>query len=295
MSKHYTKQDVRCYSIRRVNPFLGVLQIIQTPGGRAISANGVVWDIEVLTDKTGGWGSLASQVSEKAYYRFGLWSLEDGLVTRPLAPHLQNDPLTYQCNFLIEAITDFSKKLPFQLADNFELWLFDSEDLKPIALLASLTDDMKAPSPEPRYWVPSIGANGVAGQYRFTFASEIESQVRSLAGFNIKKHWVHRRTDGSGVITDSGVILEADKIPEFLITEHWNDHSHQSLVSDYIDWISPSLLTLQNISQSARARLEQSLHIQAVSIEHHCNLYPEIINQDLITTARVQCRIQKSI
>jgi len=35
---------VRAYAIRRVNPFLGVLQVIETEGGRAISANGVVWE-----------------------------------------------------------------------------------------------------------------------------------------------------------------------------------------------------------------------------------------------------------
>ena len=49
---------VTAYAIRRVNPFLGVLQVIETPGGRAISANGVVWDIEVLAERSGGWGSL---------------------------------------------------------------------------------------------------------------------------------------------------------------------------------------------------------------------------------------------
>ena len=48
---------VRAYAIRRVNPFLGVLQVIETEGGRVVSANGVVWDIEVLAKRSsGGWG-----------------------------------------------------------------------------------------------------------------------------------------------------------------------------------------------------------------------------------------------
>ena len=32
--------SVRSYAIRRVNPFLGVLQVIDGRGGRALSANG---------------------------------------------------------------------------------------------------------------------------------------------------------------------------------------------------------------------------------------------------------------
>ena len=43
---------VHSYAIRRVNPFLGVLQVIETEGGRASSANGVVWDIEVIAERS---------------------------------------------------------------------------------------------------------------------------------------------------------------------------------------------------------------------------------------------------
>jgi len=49
--------EVRAYAVRRVNPFLGVLQVIETPGGRAISSNGVVWEIELRTERSGMWGS----------------------------------------------------------------------------------------------------------------------------------------------------------------------------------------------------------------------------------------------
>jgi hypothetical protein len=49
-----TNDGVTAIAIRSVNPFLGVLQVIETSGGRAISANGVVWDIEVLAERNGG-------------------------------------------------------------------------------------------------------------------------------------------------------------------------------------------------------------------------------------------------
>ena len=65
---------VRSYAIRRVNPFLGVLQVIETAGGRAVSTNGVVWDIEIRAERATGWGSLNRNKTKVAYYRYGRWS-----------------------------------------------------------------------------------------------------------------------------------------------------------------------------------------------------------------------------
>ena len=65
---------VSCYAIRRVNPFLGVLQVIETAGGRAVSSNGVVWNIEIRAERATGWGSLNQNKTQVAYYRYGLWS-----------------------------------------------------------------------------------------------------------------------------------------------------------------------------------------------------------------------------
>ena len=284
---------VHCYAIRRVNPFLGVLQIIETSGGRAISANGVVWDIEVLAERSGGWGSLNRNNRQLAFYRYGLWSIEDGLVSRPLAPHLESDPLTHQCNTLIRCIRDRLEDLPFRLDDNHELWLFDREG-DPLALLATLTEGTRPPSPEPRYWSSSIGANGVPSQRRFPEAGKLETLVKQRAGFNIDKRWVIRQSDRSGVTKIGQQHLSADRFPAFLLRDDWSDDGHTELVSQYIAWIAPSLLTLQNLDRHERLRLEKCLSRQAVSIEHHYHLYPEVIDETLLTAARVQCRLQKS-
>ena len=139
---------VAAYAIRRVNPFLGVLQVIETDGGRAISANGVVWDIEVLAERSSsGWGSLNRNNPGKAYYRYGLWSLQDGLVARPLAPHLESDPLTHKCQQLITCIRQRLEQLPFRLQDKRELWLFDQRSKRPLVLLASAKAMLICPVP----------------------------------------------------------------------------------------------------------------------------------------------------
>ena len=286
--------DIKAYAIRRVNPFLGVLQVIETEGGRAISSNGVVWEIELRTERSGMWGSLNKHAKEAVYYRFGLWSAEEGLVNRPLAPHLDRDPLTIQCAILIECIAQRLEYLPFKLIDKRELWLFDKEEQQPLVLLASLKPGDKPPSPEPKYWKSCLGANGVASQYRFPDSRDLEKLVERTASLNICKYWVDREDDGSGMLEIKGERIKVDELPSCLICEDWPDEKEISLVNDYIAWVAPSLLSLQHLSKAERVRLENHLNVQAVSVEHHWNLYPETVDEKKLTAARVQCRLQKA-
>ena len=55
-----TERELLCYALRRLNPFLGVVQVVETPSGRASSSNGLVWDVQILTEGPADWGSLGS-------------------------------------------------------------------------------------------------------------------------------------------------------------------------------------------------------------------------------------------
>jgi hypothetical protein len=285
--------SVRNYAIRRVNPFLGVLQVIETRAARTISANGVVWDIEIRAQREAEWGSLNRDTQQLAYYRYGLWSLEDGLLTRPLAPHLDSEYFMQQSSLLIDCIRERLGQLPFRLEDRRELWLFDRDDRQPLALLASARPDSVLPATEPRFWTASIGTGGMPSQHRYPATSELEALVRQRAGFNINKHWVSRHDDGSGTIEASNIHMDAAAFPTFLLTEDWPEDGQVKLASDYIEWIAPSLLTLQQMGRHERERMENSLNVQAVSIEHHWHLYPEILDDNCLSAARVQYRLQK--
>ena len=184
--------------------------------------------------------------------------------------------------------------IPFKLIDNRELWLFDREEKRPIALLASQNPDAKPLSPEPKYWKSCLGANGLASQHRFPDASDLEKLVERTASSNICKYWVERKDDGSGVLEKNGEHIILDTLPSFLINEDWPNQDQGSLVKDYIAWIAPSLLSLQHLSQDERKRLEGHLNVQAVSVEHHWHLYPETVDEKKLTAARVQCRLQKA-
>lgn len=282
------------YAYRRLNPFLGVMQVIESQGGRAHSTNGIVWDIEVIAEQPDNWGSLNTSQNNIAFYRFGLWSLKDGLVSRPLAPHLENDPLSEQCNFLIECIKQRLCNLPFKLIDTEELWLFDEKNHKPLVLLASVIPGKIRPSPEPKSWSSHIGAEGVPSQYKFSEARQLMAQIKKAASFNIKKHWVIRQEDGSGIDDLNKQHMFENEFPPFLVSESWLDKEESNRVRNYIHWIAPSLLTLQKLSKQQRLRLEKNLNVQAISIEHHKELYTEVINEKCLNSAIVQCKLQKS-
>ena len=85
----------KCYAVRRVNPFVGALHVLETPLGRAQTVNGVVWELELLTTVASReWGSLNKNSTRTIYSRYGLWS-------------------------------EAAPGLPVALRDNRELWLLD--------------------------------------------------------------------------------------------------------------------------------------------------------------------------
>lgn len=280
---------VHSYAVRRVNPFRGVMQVVKAEEGRALSCNGIVWEILVRA-------SLGSPGDNtKTYYRFGMWSMKDGLMKRSNSPVPDEDyfELVSKCEALIEYVREHLHQLPFELEDDLELWLFDKDDQRPLALLSSLTVDASVPSPAPKFWSACLGVNGSASQRRFPQAYELETQVSQRAGFNIKKAWVKRLPGGEGVIENTGRAISADQFPVLLLEENWADDAQQQRAYEYLQWISPSLLTLQHLDIDTRVRLENSLTVQAISIEHHWHLYPEIIDQKLLKAARVQNQIEQ--
>jgi hypothetical protein len=291
MLRGVSGDDACCYALRRLNPFLGVLQILETPHGKALSTNGVVWDIEPSAPAD---YQAEGPEAELAYYQYGLWSRDEGLVQRPLAALHGEDALKRQAEGLVQSVMKNLERLPFPLKDNRELWLFDERERRPLSLLASCLPDREPARPHGRRWVSSIGENGLASQRRYPAAGELETLVKERAGFNARTHWVTRDEQGGGTSDDGNIRLQAEDFPTLLITREWTETGQSMLVEGYLRWIAPSLLTLQHLNREQRAWLEQSLHLQAESVEHHWRLYPELVDERHLTSARVQCRMQRS-
>ena len=292
-------ETAHCYATRRVNPFRGVMQIIESGAGRALSCNGIVWEILVRATQGSASDNLDSEDDKKTYYRFGMWSLDYGLMKRSDSPVDDQDyfDLSSKCDVLIDYLQDYHGRVPFLLEDNLELWLFDKDDQRPLVLLSSVLPDASLPSPEPKAWSACKGADGTASQRRFPQADKLEAMIKQRAGLNINsginKHWIRRSAEGDGVFEGTGDSIAAEQFPVLLLDENWMHESEQRCARDYIQWISPSLLTLQHLDRATRKRIENNLNVQATSIEHHWHLYPEVISQKLLKAARVQSRIEE--
>jgi hypothetical protein len=278
---------ISCYAIRRLNPFLGVLQMIEIDGGRASTTNGVVWHIELQTTKPTAWGSLSASEEQKSWFLFGLWSEKEGLVKAPTSSS-RKDLTVAQLN---KAILNHQHELPFALADHRELWLLDEKQQKPLALLMSMLPESTLHSQKPRYWKGCLQSAGVGTQHRFAEIDRLEMEVRKRAGFNPDCLWVTWDTDHNQGETIQGEHLSRDLFPAFGIAEDWADESNKSLVQSYIDWMAPALLTLPYLNKTERTRLESNLHKRACRIEYYWRLYPRILDKKKLVSARVQARM----
>lgn len=282
------------YALRRVNPFVGVQQVLDTGIGRATSVDGTHWDLEITTDRPRVLGGLERDITGRAYIRFGLWSPADGHVIAASRKLLKQDAeLSDKSARLIGALLEHQAELPFALADARELWLFDERGDSPLALLATLPPGSRLAVREPRAWQCSPSARGAKGQSRFEEARDLEQQVRRRAGYNVRKCWITRQADGDGVRQSDGARLEAAAFPRLLIREDWGDAQADALVRRYLSWIAPSLLTLTSLADSEREWLERQLHHQASAVEHHWQLYPKVLSPKRINAARVQSRMMR--
>lgn len=258
--------------------------------GRALSFNGLNWEIEVKSDRTPTlWGSLP-QPSETAYFRYGLWSASEGLATRSYASHYDNNGLRPRADEVVAAVQASLSQLPFALADSHELWLLDQEQGLPLALIAAVRPEQSRPKPEPRRWSACLSSD-IPSQPSYPNGDALTALVKARVGFNIRKEWIERHSDGSGTVLRTQTRLAAEHLSPLLLSRHWPEAS-QPLVENYFNWIAPVLLTLPHLSAELRGHLEQQLHRCAATIEHHWRLYPTMIEPQLITSARVQSRLQ---
>lgn len=286
--------EIKCYAIRRVNPFLGVLQIIDTADGRATSTNGLSWEIQLIITAPPAWGSLNSDSLAVEFYRYGLWSVETGLVSWPMSVIRDATNTKGQCERLINCLETQIAKLPFPLQDNRELWLLDAEQQLPLALLATLRPGELAPRPEPRFWSGCLGQNGATSQGRFPEIEKLEAQVKQRAGFNLSKRWYTTSINDGSYADDSGNRVPASMFPQFLLRHDWSEKGEQERATAYLQWIAPALLTLSLLNDIDRSHLESQLNLRAACIEHQWRLYPKILDQQKLNACRIQSKLLDS-
>jgi len=280
----------RYYSMRRLSPYQGTIQVVELPGFRAMSGDGSSWDLRIENP--------GMRPAHAMWHEGEAYNVEISERTAPFLIALRDHP-----------------PLPFQLADTLELWLLDAHELLPLALLASTLPHMAPPNRVDTSWraafpgddgfiAPSLQAGAAQPlEHPFIPHREILNRcVRTAAGTHPRAQWFRREAAGDGLGSGGTGIepalfareLAAAQFPELLLRERWDNEVEAALVRDYHDWLAPALLTHSNLTRATRDRLEHAACAQAEKLFRLRQLLPEIVNRDLIDVALVEAVLRRS-
>lgn len=300
------------YALRRLSPFLGTAQIIEVTDARAVSYDGRVWQIQLLSPHAVAqqqWGNIGQAASARRLFVFGVWSREDGVRRVPVNP-LLGDVSRHPALPAILAAVESNETLPFALADRFELWLLDGER-RPLALLASAREErllamprslrwQAAPRTERSFRVAVLEELGVRGPR--AHLDWLERQVADRAGERAYATWFRREEDGSGrPLTVPGAfvpavnVLPAEDFPALPLQEGWPEEPEQSVFSAYIDWLAPMLLCLPALDDRRRAALERAAVCRPLVLYQYRHLLPAVADHAVIDPALVEARMRQAL
>lgn len=293
------------FSIRRLNPFNGLLQVYQQESARALSGNGLVWEIQVLSNAPQGlWAN--TPLGESQYFSFGLWSESSGLKQVPANPLFDIRTMIKASDALIEGLQLTLRQLPFPMADSYEHWLLDEQSGQPLALVESCRaeSEIKLNGVTPKWIAASMGdfsffsshlqQRGIPNHDGYNprvHSSILEAEVRERAGYDAQSVWFYRDAE-AGLLPYAANAQRDFRFPELPLAEIGYDAENTPLIADYIAWKAPQFLMLPDLSSDTRVRLEQLAVDQAEQIDRYWRLYPQIHNKDLLKRARVEARIR---
>jgi hypothetical protein len=279
--------SARAYARRLVNPYRGVVHVLDLGEAMAQTHDGLTWHLQAED----GQGFMRP---------VGVWVEGEGVRAGTRIP-----------GELIEALQQHPP-LPFKLADRMELWLLDKERGLPLALLASELPSRHRHERIEAEWHPfkpsytgfrsdtlarrEENTGVIDGRHRDWLARMVNRAARPFPA----AQWFQRRPDGSGE-GRSGLRLEAawqqrtlgaEDFPELLLRSSWNNPLEQSVIKEYHMWLAPLLLLLPDLSDATRAWLEAAAcrHPDWLSRVHR--LIPHVLDRGRLNAALVAARLQ---
>lgn len=294
---------MKSYAIRQLNPFNGVLQVVETDAARAFSENGGLWQLQVLAERPEHTWRSADRGVQRQFFNWALWSREKGLHRVNANPLMDLGDMHRAGEELLAAIRDKVGKLPFPQADRFEYWNCDDRG-HPIALIAS---DLRAehtadppdttwhatPATRDDFQSPSLLAAGIPAQDARSAHAHTQRLEHEVGQHSASGLWVERLDDGGSRRLDNGEPLHAP-FPTLGIETRWPDPLLTQLVRDYIEWLAPLLLLLP-LAPPKRRQLEKQALRRASLVADRYLLYPEILQPEIIQEARVKARLRRTL
>ena len=279
----------RLYSKRLLLPFVGVVQVADLGWARALSLNGINWTVRYQQHENDQTREGHLNYDPRVNIGLMLNIQRDHMKYRSIRTDLDPGQSEIDSQRIFESIK--SAHIPFETADHYEYWLLDGEDGSPLALLYTCVDEsetiLHTPPPEWRAIsaaelpVPDPAAQDESF-YQPPVNYRLQQQVQVQAGNKPRGAWFKRTN------TDS------DNFPPCLIKEQWDDAECQRLCDLYLERLAPRLLMLTSLPSKLRQRLEIAASQYAIEVDNFYNLYPEVINDKLLTVARVEARLRQA-
>jgi len=264
---------IKAFSQKLMPPFSGQVQIAESDTFRALTLDGLIWEIQYVKRSHIRVGTLtAREIKTRSFNSEKL--VEDAA-----------DPKLIELLDYLRGV-----KLPFSSTDFFEYWLLDKQNQEPLALLfaCSQSEQMsKFPSraewtalPEAVMPIKKTDEELSAGNPPINY--QFERLVAEQAGTNSKAQWFDRREQ------------HTVSFPALLVKEDWQDANHSSICQRYLERQAPRLLMLHGLSANQRDKLEQCCSPQASEVGRFCGLYPTTVNDELMRSLRVEARLREA-
>ena len=292
------------YCLRRLQPFQGTLQVLECDAGRALSLDGVSWQIQVgLHWSSNAWSSFADTVQKSGFVPYCNWNGESQRRMLPLPAHADRALAKEQAEQVLEELESQRSRLPFAAGDPFELWLLDDRDQLPLALLGAARERPAAGGRPAGRW-RSYPLHGGAGAYRHPSETPLAERAASLVnrrgGSSPSLQWFLRRPDGSGQglwgrhlhADQTKRELPADAFPPALLRDP--EGPREQDLAAYQAAMAPRLLCLQNLPGALRYRLEEAAWQQPEPVSALFRLYPEVLDREGLKVCLVKARLLES-
>lgn len=283
----------RYYSVRRMAPFQGTMQVVALDQARAYTADGLAWTVDSPTEQARGgraWGSMEPLASGQRFFTYGVWSAQHGIKRVPVNA-LLGDQAAHPGLAPLRHCLDTLPALPFPPADHWEHWLMD-RDGQPLALLETRVDSPQQSGGPLRWRATHFSDHGFqsdvvpaasgTGTFPVRAKDVLEQGVMKRSTNPPRGHWFNR------------ALASDDAFPPLLLREDWPDPTFTRLVQDYFDWLSPLLLTLWQLPTPLRARLEAQAVRHAERLHAVRRLVPEVIDQHRFDAALVEAVLRTS-
>lgn len=285
--------QARYYSVRQLSPFVGNIQVIEVDYCRALSSDGLQWQIQASCETHQQIWQIAEQdYVPRRYVLYGSWSRSLGFSSLPLDPMLDVPDLQTIQHGLISALEN-QQALPFPPRDDYECWSMDQASGQPLALLASVTDPQMIPHLQLGRWqaMPQQTSNNPLPADLSTEAlGSLERQINRQGEHT---QWFRRLADGNGQpLEPAGDEPDTPPLPPLLFDASLLPAAQQDTAEALIRWQSPRLLSLHHLDAALRQQLEQYSQHFAVETRQRLHTYPVPLSEKVFNKIQVELKIR---